>query len=389
MKQFLITIEWIILIWLIFSILYILVYAISGHFYKIYAKRRLRNKLPRIALFIPAYKEDAVIVDTAKRACKQDYRGRYDVIVIADSLQEETLLKLKDLPIRLIEVDFLKSTKTKALNRAMDQLYPSYDLAIILDADNVMERAAINEFSHAYRQGYKAIQGRRVAKNLNTNFAFLDGISEGLNNHVYSKGPAALKLSSRLVGSAMAFDYNIFRSLMKQIKAVGGFDKELELLLIQNGLRIEYVETAIVYDEKVSKSNDFAKQRTRWISAQYQFMWRKMPMAIIMLLRGNFDYFYKAIQLALPPRLLMPIFISIMAVLGLVQNHSVITIISFSGLLLNIVAYSIAIPKSYWNKQMVQAFWTLPKAAAITILCLFKLKRARKTFIHTPHENAH
>jgi cellulose synthase/poly-beta-1,6-N-acetylglucosamine synthase-like glycosyltransferase len=41
-------------------------------------------------------------------------------------------------PIKLIEVSFDKSTKSKALNKAMATLDQDYDIAVVLDADNVM-----------------------------------------------------------------------------------------------------------------------------------------------------------------------------------------------------------------------------------------------------------
>jgi cellulose synthase/poly-beta-1,6-N-acetylglucosamine synthase-like glycosyltransferase len=43
----------------------------------------------------------------------------------------------KKLPIKLIEVSFDKSTKSKALNKAMATLDQD-DIAVVLDADNVM-----------------------------------------------------------------------------------------------------------------------------------------------------------------------------------------------------------------------------------------------------------
>jgi cellulose synthase/poly-beta-1,6-N-acetylglucosamine synthase-like glycosyltransferase len=53
-------------------------------------------------VFMPAYKEDEVILHTSKQALLQTYPShRYDVYVIADSLQEETLNELKKLPLNL------------------------------------------------------------------------------------------------------------------------------------------------------------------------------------------------------------------------------------------------------------------------------------------------
>ena len=92
-----------------------------------------------MAVLIPAYKEDQVITGVAASALKQNYPAdKFDVVVIADSLKNETLAKLRAMPIKVVEVFFEKSTKVKALNEAMAVIGDDYDCAVILDADNLM-----------------------------------------------------------------------------------------------------------------------------------------------------------------------------------------------------------------------------------------------------------
>ncbi len=372
------------IIWLGFSVIYMLIYAVSGLFYQ--SEVRLLDKnLPSVAVMIPAYKEDAVILSVAQSALQQNYLGNYDVIVIADSLLPETLTELSLLPIKLVQVNFEKSTKAKALNHAMSVIENDYDMTMILDADNVMETDVLSIMGSYYQQGHRAIQGHRCAKNQDTKFALLDGLSEEINNNIYCKGPSTFKLSSRLVGSGMAFDYALFKRLMKNIDAVGGFDKELELKIIQEGITIQYLDSACIYDEKVSQSEVFEKQRTRWISAQYHYMIKIMPNACVELFRGKFDYFYKAYQLTLPPRLLLPgvlfLFSGIFYLMG--QTLFANTWSVLFGL--NVIAYSISIPKKYWNKELLSGAIAIPFAFISTLKAVFKIGGANKKFIHTPH----
>ena len=120
------------IIWLGFSVIYMLIYAVSGLFYQ--SEVRLLDKnLPSVAVMIPAYKEDAVILSVAQSALQQNYLGNYDVIVIADSLLPETLTELSLLPIKLVQVNFEKSTKAKALNHAMSVIENDYDMTMTLD----------------------------------------------------------------------------------------------------------------------------------------------------------------------------------------------------------------------------------------------------------------
>jgi len=102
--------------------IYIFVFAFAGLFYK---QRPYPTKptLRKIAVLIPGYKEDDVIVEVANEALSQDYPAElFDVVIIADSFLPETILKLNQLPIKVIEVIFEKTTSSKALNKAMEQL---------------------------------------------------------------------------------------------------------------------------------------------------------------------------------------------------------------------------------------------------------------------------
>ena len=89
---------------------------------------------------------------------------KYDVVVIADQLQEETMQKLKALPILVTEVFLETSTKVKALNIAFKDLEKSYDHAIIIDADNVMEKNFISKMNRLHCSGHKSSPHTSQAK---------------------------------------------------------------------------------------------------------------------------------------------------------------------------------------------------------------------------------
>jgi len=175
---------------------------------------------------------------------------------------------LKTLPIKVLEVKFDISTKSKALNSAMERIIAGYDIAVILDADNLMAPDFLSKINASFGNGFIAVQGHRTAKNLNTSLAVLDAVSEEINNHIFRKGHRVLGFSSAIIGSGMAFKYDFFKALMSTVTAIGGFDKEIELKLLKEGNTIEYLDDAFVYDEKVQKAEVFSNQRRRWLSAQ-------------------------------------------------------------------------------------------------------------------------
>lgn len=366
---------------------YMLIFAIGAKLSASKAFVKLPDALApesSMAVFIPGYKEDAVIVDVAKKALIQDYTN-YTVIIIADSFLPETLALLNELPIKVVEVQFEQSTKVKALNFAMSQLKETYDLAVILDADNVMEKDFLAKINEAYQQGKTVIQGRRIAKNTDTSYALLDALSEAINNNIYNLGQINLGFSARLVGSGMAFQYPLFQSLMADSVAVGGFDKELELKLLEQGKHIHYVHNAIVWDEKVSKVAVFAKQRRRWLSAQYHYLKAYGGRAIKDLLsKGNLDFFNKIYQMALPPRLLLPVFLGLGTIISYLAGSSTVWV-WFLGFFANVLANFISIPRTMFTIQLLKALLKLPVAVLFMVLSLLKLKGANKKFYHTPH----
>ena len=271
------------------------------------------NELPqkRIAILVPAYKEDGIILSTANSLLNLNYpRDLYDVYIIADSFQQQTLEELRNLPLQVMEVSFDKSTKTKSLNKAFFQINKPYDIALICDADNMLARDFLLKINASFINGARAVQGRRVAKNLDTSFAILDACSEGINNNIFRRGANALGLSSSVIGSGMAFEFETVKKVLSEINAVGGFDKPMQLKIVQQRIRIEYLEDALVFDEKVDSSQAFRQQRKRWVSSQFIYLKRFFLPSLGQLFRGNLSYFNLAMgnNLVLPRAFLLMIF---------------------------------------------------------------------------------
>lgn len=379
-------IQIILLIYLGFASLYIFIFGFASLF-PARKKNVIKSDKRKYAVLIPGYKEDQVIIEVAKDALNQDYpKELYDVIVIADSFKKETLVTLKELPIQVIEVSFDLSTKSKALNVAMDKLPDIYDAALVLDADNLMEIDFISKINNSFNKGYIAVQGHRIAKNYNTPFAILDAISEEVNNKIFRKGHRVLGFSAALIGSGMAMDYNYFKTMMKSIKAVGGFDKEIELQMLKEGIRIEFLDDAIVYDEKVQKAEVFSNQRKRWLSAQLHYFSMDFLNSLKhLILYGNYDYFDKAIQFIQPPRVMLLGLLFLINIISVIVNPAECVNMWLAVLILCILTFIITIPIKFYNFNTLKAVLTLPKAFVLMILSLLKIKGANKKFIHTEH----
>ena len=383
-------IEYLLFSYFSLSVVYVLFFSVAGKV----AKRKspvedTSSVHNRIAVFIPAYKEDQIIESVVKHMLNQNYPSScFDIIVIADSFQPSTIDRLANYAIKTIPVDFIKSTKAKSLNYAFDHIKDPYEIAVISDADNVLEKSFLSKINQTYNAGYRVIQGRRVAKNMDTSFAALDAVSESINNHIFRKGFNAAGLSSALIGSGMAFNYEALKEKLRTINAVGGFDKELQLSFLLEDKKILYVEEAIAFDEKIESSKDFENQRRRWLHSQFFYLKKYFVPGIKQLSRGNVSYFNLAVLCNLfLPRLLNIGTLFTLSILATLGKEVVAISPAYWYMLFALYAFALllAIPVELYNKRFLKMLYQLPNAFLVMLRSLFRTKGANKEFIHTTH----
>ena len=309
-----------IILWFIIagSVIYVVFFAIISLFYEkedriaIHAAA-LSNRLNKFLILYPAYKEDKVIVNAVEQFLLQDYpKELYTVIVISDHMQLETNEQLNKLPITLLQPTFEKSSKAKAMQFAIENVNTDYDNIVILDADNVVRPEFLSQLN-VLCSVYDAIQCHRCAKNANNDVAVLDGASEEINNTIFRKAHNRLGLSSALIGSGMCFRYELFKENVFKLTTAGE-DREMEALLLHQGVYIKYASEIHVFDEKVSNQDNFQRQRLRWMTAQVQSLLSQLPKVPQALIRGNINFVDKVIQQALIPRSILIVLLGVLSV---------------------------------------------------------------------------
>ncbi|QHS57385.1 glycosyltransferase family 2 protein [Mucilaginibacter sp. 14171R-50] len=384
----------------IFSIIFTLIFIYLGIYslylfiFSVLGKLIKQNPPPaataysKFVIYICAYKEDAIILSSAAQALTIDYpKDKFHICVIADSMQPETIEKLKAMPLQVVEVVFESSTKSKALHAAIAATHQDFDAAVVFDIDNIAAPDYLHQINNYLHDGNRVIQGHRVAKNTETPVAILDAISEEINNHIFRKAQQVFKLSAAIIGSGMVLEFKLFKDTMAQIDAVGGFDKEMGLVLTRQKIHVAYADKAYIYDEKVSNPEVFKKQRRRWLSAQFNLLKTYGLTGFKELfVHGNFDYFNEIYQTAILPRILMLGLMPLMLLISLLtpgigpnwQWWLVATACCYIGIL-------VAIPAGFFNGKLLGAVLKIPLIFFTMLALLFKLKGANKKFIHTPH----
>ncbi|MBA4168369.1 MAG: glycosyltransferase, partial [Chitinophagaceae bacterium] len=346
------------------DIVYLLIFSIAGHF-----KRNIHYSVhpdkKRIAVLITSYKEDEVIINTVQSASLHNYpSGKFDIFLAADQLRPETLHELKKLNINVTEVDFEKGSKAKSLNYLLNNSISenAYDIALILDGDNIMQDDFLEKINAAFHNDFRAVQGHRTAKNKNTPVAILDAISEEINNHLFRQAQRLMGFSSSIIGSGMAFDFKKLKQVYNKpgILDNPACDREVDFEMMKAGVVVEYIEDAFVLDEKVSKQDIYRSQRRRWLESQIihlnLFFSGKESVS-----HKTKDYFNKLFINLIPPRIVFIVLFILIFIIYLVLYllHSRNTFLRVEAWIVLFIAYVLSmvlsIPRKLYTRNTLFA----------------------------------
>ena len=310
-------IDWFLFIVTATTVFYLGVFAIASLFRKRanISKAKINR---RFIVLIPSYKQDNVIEHTVLAILSQAYSQRlFDVTVISDHQSEMTNMRLAQYPITLLTPNFEVSTKAKSLQYAILNLpeFKIYDVAVILDADNIVEPEFLANINDAYESAAtKAIQTHRISRNRDTTAARLDAVFEEINNNIFRKGHINLGLSSALAGSGVAYDFAWLKENIMRTKTAGE-DKELEALLLRQEIYIDYFDNIFVYGEKKRTTAKLNEQRGRWAAQQVNNFIRNIKFLPGAIFRKQYDLADKLIQWMLIPRTTMVGIILLMCII--------------------------------------------------------------------------
>lgn len=351
------------------TVAYFTVFTIAAQF-KRGTKVTKSKRQNRFIILIPAYKCDNVIERTVNSVLGQIYPQRlFDIVVISDHLQEMTNFKLAQYPITLLTPNFRRSTKGKALQYAINNLpqFKIYDIAMVLDADNLVLPEFLDEINNAYESaGTKAIQAHRVSKNRDTATAILEATFEEINNTIFRQGHISMGLPAAICGSGMAFNYNWFKENIIKTKAEFE-EKELEALLMRQHIFVDYFDDIYIFDEKNRASSAFKRKHRQWQTDQLRSLAKNIRYLPGAIYNKQYDLIDKILQWMLIPRTLMMGIILIMSVtLPFIYMSLAIKWWIIASLIL--LVFAIATPNYLVDKQWDRAFMKIPFVIITSLL---------------------
>lgn len=308
-------------------------------------------------------------------------REKYDIAVAATQLSEEDLVTLLQMPISIVVPDKEHCTKVYAIQQVMERYSPhEYDMIVIFNSDNRVVPNALHLLNNAYYSGCDSIQAHRMTENLTTSTAILSAAGEEINNNIFRKGHTKLGFSSALLGSGMAFDFEMFHRISPTLEG-SDLAKAVEIKLLDENIYTEYMQEIICYSKKQDSAQGYGRERQRWLSAQYNSTLLALKRFPLAFLQGKWDYCNKLFQWLLPSRFLLIACIVGAAVIFTIFDWT-LSFKWYALLLLVIITFLMALPEGEINKRFKRAIWALPILIFASIFShfgrIFKKKKKNK-----------
>jgi len=365
------------------TVLYIAFFAFTAQFNR-HTTIPKAKKQNRFIILIPAHKAGRNVEQTTSSILGQTYPQRlFDVTVISDHCAEMTNFRLAQQPVTLLTPDFDKSSRTKSLQLAINNLpqFKIYDIVIILDPGNIVEPEFLQQMNDAYEAaGTKCIQAHRLSQNRDTVTSRLSAIFEEINNSIFRRGHINIGLSAATMGSGIAFDFSWFKQNISTAKT-NWEDKELEALLLRQHIFVDYFDSIMVYDEKTRQAEEFNRQRTNWIISQLRSTIRTvrfLPMAII---DRHYDLIDKIFQWLLLPRMMVMLIIGIMGIiLPFIYMSMALKWWALFAFVLFI--FALATPNYLVDDKWDSTFFKIPIVVLVSIFGRFKKGEKLRKYIN-------
>lgn len=361
-------VDWFLFVAVALTVAYMTFFSVCSLFSRnhVVPKSKRQN---RFIVLIPSYKNDRNILNTVKSILSQTYPQRlFDVTVVSDHQSEMTNMRLAQYTITLLTPNFEKSSKVKSLQYAILNLpaFKIYDVVVVLDADDIVEPEFLEQLNEAYESaGTRAIVTHRMPRNRDTSSARLSNIFEEINNSVFRRGHIALGLSSALMDSGVAYEFNWYKKHIMKVRGTAE-DKELEAMLIHQQIYVDYFDQVYIFSENKREVEDFNRQRRHWVIEQFKTGIRNIRYLPAALFNRQYDWADKIIQwMILPRSILFPIVFIMCLVLPfiyftLAMKWWIVTVIW--GFSLAFATPNVLVDK-HWDKDFI----TLPIVTAINL----------------------
>jgi len=346
-----------------------------------------KSKNADYACIITAYGDASIAVQQVHSILKQSY-NKFHIYMVCDHCLDRPVFP--DHPqLTILYPEISLHSKIKSIQSAMQAFIRKHTYILILDADNLLHASVLEKMNQMVNSGFKAIQGQRTAKNLDTPIAALDALSELYYNISQRWAPYCIGSSATIAGSGMAIEAAFFNNYVKTLlgegdKLILAEDKLLQMMLVESGIRIAYCREALIFDEKVREGAQVQRQRTRWLRSWFDHWGQAMKITGAGLKTGNWNRFYFGLMLSVPPMFLLVGGLIGLGVAGIFFSTTLL-LLAISGLGLFIVGFLWALLLAPAPNAVWAAIPFIPVFVVRQLLAIFKIKASSKDFMATTH----
>jgi len=335
------------------------------------------------AIIVTAYQQTDQLPEAVGSLLKMRY-PQYHIYVVADNCDISSL-SIDDPKVLILRPEQVLASNTKSHFYAIRHFIRPHDRLVIIDSDNLAHPDLLNQLSTCFDHGFLAVQGTRLAKNLDTDLARLDAARDIYYHFYDGKVLFGAGSSATLAGSGMAFQTALYRECLEHLSIEGaGFDKVLQAEIIRRGHRIAFAPEAIVYDEKTTASQQLVGQRARWINTWFKYFGFGFDIFGKGLLRFNWNQILFGIVLLRPP---LFIFLLLSVLLGAINIFfsPLVAIVWLVGLLLFVFGFGLSLVLSDTDRRIYSSLTKVPQFVFYQLAALLKVRKANKISVATRH----
>ncbi|MCC5908236.1 MAG: glycosyltransferase family 2 protein [Balneolaceae bacterium] len=231
----------------------------------------------KFALVVPAHNEEKIISKTIYSLSGLIYpKSNYDIFVIADNCTDNTANLASSLGVTVLERNnHKKKGKGYALRWAFDQILghqKAYDAIIVVDADSLISGNYLEVMNYYLDQGSRVIQSSDLVLPEPGNWS-IESTRIGflLHNYVKPLGRKVLNLNMGLRGNGMCFRTDVLTEVPWKAWSLTE-DLEYGLILLLNGIKIDFAPEATVYAQMPVEAKNAETQRSRWELGRLQII---------------------------------------------------------------------------------------------------------------------
>jgi cellulose synthase/poly-beta-1,6-N-acetylglucosamine synthase-like glycosyltransferase len=241
-----------------------------------------------ITVLVPAHNEEALIGRCIRSVLASSHPGT-EVLVVAHNCTDATAAEAETAGARVLVLnDAGQEGKGGALRFGFAAALDRGTAAVlVIDADSVVSPGLIDAIRQKFNAGAQALQCRYEVNNPAENQRTrLMTLAFEAFNVIRPRGRNRLGLSAGILGNGFALRREVLTRIPYGAYSVVE-DLEYHLALVRAGMRVEFVDTAVVRGEMPLSEQGSRTQRARWEGGRQHMRKRWAPILMGDLLRGR------------------------------------------------------------------------------------------------------